>query len=109
MMPSEAPGGQLRLAIYQDKSGYFKAIGPLAREPWLARLDGPSPTNKRVKVAGADYLQISACKNHDCANNNALFLYCAERNLLYGMVLQKGRATLIGAPPPAVASELPKL
>ena len=170
---SEAPGGQLRFAIYQDKSGYyllldadakvqaaigkpfgtqkfrrcdggtskpaptaaapqkqyelheldanlvllgpkvkatyFKALGPLAREPWLAKLDGPAPQNKRVRVAGVDFVQLSACKNHDCGDNNALFLYSVEQGVLYGTVYRKGRTTLIGAPPPAVASELPKL
>ncbi len=118
---SEAPGGQLRLAIFQDKAGYyllldpkskaayFKALGPLAREPWLARLDGPSPENKRVTVAGASYVQVGVCKNHDCQDNSALFLYSAERNVLYGFVAIRGRAGLIGAPPPAVAAELPKM
>lgn len=171
---SEAPGGQLLFAIYQDKSGtflkldgdtkvlasigkavgeqkfrrcdgaakpaqtaavttpqkkyglheldaggvmldpkvkatYYKALGPLASERWLAKLDGPSPQNKRIKVAGTDYVQVSSCKNHDCSNNNTVLLYSPEQDVLYGLVYLKGKATLIGAPPPAVAAELPKL
>ena len=171
---SEAPGGQMRFAIYQDKAGYyllldadakvqavigkpfgqqkfrrcdggaskpaptaaaapqkkyelhelnasgmlldpkikaayFKALGPLARERWLAKLDGPAPDNKRIKVAGADFVQLSVCKNHDCANHSAVFLYSVPQDVLYGTIYQKGKTTLIGAPPPAVASELPKL
>ena len=39
----------------QAKATYYKALGPLSKEPWLAKLDGPSPQNKPVKVAGADY------------------------------------------------------
>ena len=93
----------------RSRATYLKALGPLARERWLAKLDGPAPDNKRVKVAGADFVQMSACKNHDCGDNSAVFLYSVEQNVLYGMVYQKGRSTLIGAPPPAVASELPKL
>ncbi len=93
----------------KSRASYLKALGPLARERWLAKLDGPAPENKRIKVAGADFVQMSSCKNHDCADHNAVFLYSVEQNVLYGLVFQKGRATLIGAPPPAVASELPKL
>jgi hypothetical protein len=88
---------------------YLKALGPLAREQWLARLDGPAPQNKRVTVAGTEFVHLSSCKNHDCADNNAVFLYSAEQGVLYGTVYQKGKTTLIGAPPPAVASELPAL
>ena len=174
VLMSEAPGGQLRLAIYQDKSGYYlvvdadakvqaaigkpfgqqkfrrcdggaskpapaaaaapakkyelhelgasdvlldpklkatylEALGPLARERWLTRLDGPAPMNKRIKVAGADFVQLSSCKNHDCADHSAVFLYSVEQDVLYGTIYQQGRTTLIGAPPPAVASALPAL
>ncbi|MEO6408869.1 MAG: Ivy family c-type lysozyme inhibitor [Burkholderiaceae bacterium] len=91
------------------KATYFKALGPLAREHWLAKLDGPAPQNKRIRVAGADFVQLSSCKNHDCADNNALFLYSVEQGALYGTIYQKGRTTLIGAPPPAVVSALPAL
>jgi len=88
---------------------YLKALGPLAHEQWLARLDGPAPQNKRVTVAGSDFVHMSSCKNHDCADNNAVFLYSPEQGVLYGTIYQKGKTTLIGAPPPAVASELPAL
>jgi hypothetical protein len=30
-------------------------------------------------------------------------------NVVYGKVVQKGKSTLIGSPPPAVAAELDKL
>ena len=88
---------------------YLKALGPLAHEQWLARLGGPAPHNKRVTVAGSDFVHMSSCKNHDCADNNAVFLYSPEQGVLYGTIHQKGKTTLIGSPPPAVASELPTL
>lgn len=91
------------------RATYQRALGPLARERWLARLDGPSPQNKRIRVAGVDFVLISACKNHDCADHNAVFLYSAGQNLLNGIVYQRGRSTLIGQPAPAVAAELPRL
>jgi hypothetical protein len=91
------------------KATYFKALGPLAREPWLARLDGPGPQNKRVKVAGVDFVHMSSCKNHDCADNSAVFLYSVEKGVVYGTIYRKGTTTSIGAPPPAVAAELPML
>jgi hypothetical protein len=91
------------------KATYYKALGPLSKEPWLAKLDGPSPQNKKVKVAGADYVLLSACKNHDCFDNNAVLLYSGAQDVVYGKVYQRGKSTLIGAPPPAVAAEFEKL
>jgi Inhibitor of vertebrate lysozyme (Ivy) len=91
------------------KATYYKALGPLSKEPWLAKLDGPSPQNKRIKVAGADFFLVSACKNRDCENNSTVLLYSQAQDVVYGKVYQRGKSTLIGAPPPAVASELEKL
>jgi hypothetical protein len=91
------------------KAAYLKALGPLARESWLARLDGPSPQNQRIKVAGVDFVKIASCKNHDCFDHNAVFLYSADQNLVNGIVHQRGRNTLVGQPAPAVAAELPRL
>jgi Inhibitor of vertebrate lysozyme (Ivy) len=115
-----APGSQQKYALHEldaggvmldpkAKSAYYNALGPLSREPWLAKLDGPSPQNKRVKVAGADYVLISACKNRDCADNNTVLLYSAAQDAIYGKVYQRGKSTLIGSPPPAVATELERI
>lgn len=93
----------------QAKAAYYKALGPLVREPWLAQLDGPSPQNKQVKVAGTDFILASACKNRDCGNNSTVLLYSAARNVVHGKVYQGGRSTLIGAPSPAIAAELDRL
>ena len=56
------------------KATYYKALGPLSKEEWLAKLDGPSPQNRRIKVAGADYFLLAACKNRDCENNSTVLL-----------------------------------
>jgi hypothetical protein len=88
------------------KAAYYKALGNLKSEPWLAKLDGPSPQNKRVKVAGADYVLVSSCKNKDCGENNAVFLYSPAQDVMYGKVYQRGKSTLIGSPPPPVTTEL---
>ena len=91
------------------KATYHKALGPLSKEPWLAKLDGPSSENKAVKVGGADYVLISTCKNHDCFENNVVLLYSGPQDVVYGKVYQRGKSTLIGSPPPAVAAELERL
>lgn len=91
------------------KATYYKALGPLTKEQWLAKLDGPSSENKAVKVAGADYVQVSTCKNHDCYENSVVLLYSGAQDVVYGKVYQRGKSTLIGSPPPAVASELERL
>ena len=90
------------------KAAYYKALGPLAKEPWLARLDGPSNENKAVRAAGADFVRIATCKNRDCYDNTVVLLWAAP-DVVYGKVVQKGRSTLIGSPSPAVATELEKL
>jgi hypothetical protein len=88
---------------------YYKALGPLSKEAWLAKLDGPSPQNRLVKVAGTDYVLLAACKNRDCEQNSVVLLWSGAQDVVYGRAFQKGRSTLIGAPPAAVASELEKL
>jgi hypothetical protein len=92
------------------KAAYYKALGPLSKEPWLATLDGPSSENKAIKVAGADFVKIATCKNRDCYDNSVLLLWAAGTpDVVYGKVYQRGKSTLIGSPPPAVAAELEKL
>jgi hypothetical protein len=90
------------------KAAYMKALGPLAKEPWLANLDGPSPQNRPVRVANTDFVLLAACKNRDCADYNTELLWSAP-DVVYGKVYRRGKSTLIGSPPPAVASELEKL
>lgn len=97
--------------LYNPKAKeiYYKALGPLVKEPWLAKLDGPSSEGQAMKVANADYVMLYTCKNHDCYDNNVVLLWSGVQNVVYGIVYQKGRSTLIGKPPPAVAAELEKL
>lgn len=91
------------------KAAYYKALGSLRREPWLAKLDGPSTENKPVTVAGTDYVLAICCKDHDCHDNNTVLLYSAAQNIVYGKIYQRGKSYLIGTPPPAVARELEQL
>jgi hypothetical protein len=63
------------------RSAYYKALGPRVRESWLAQLDGPAPPIKKINVGGTEYMFASACKNHDCGDNNTvlLILFSATR------------------------------
>ncbi len=88
------------------KSLYLKTLGPLAKESWLADLDGPSTETRRVKVGGVEYLLVNCCKSHDCGDNNMVLLYSAPLRKVYGHVHRSGRTTLFGAPTPALAREL---
>jgi Inhibitor of vertebrate lysozyme (Ivy) len=91
------------------KQAYYKALGPLVKEPWLARLDGPSSEGQAMKVAGGDYVMLYTCKNHDCWDHNVVLLWSGAQNVVHGYVHQNGKATLIGNPSPAVAAEFEKL
>jgi hypothetical protein len=93
----------------QVKAIYYKALGPLTKEPWLAKLDGPSSEGQAMKVADADYVMLYTCKNHDCYDNNVVLLWSGVQDVVYGKVVQRDKSTLIGNPPPAVAAELEKL
>ncbi len=88
------------------KSTYLRVLGPLAREAWLAKLSGPRPPARRVRVAGMDYLLLAVCKPHDCANFNAALLYAEDRDRLFGKVYQQGRTSFLGETPPEIAHAL---
>jgi hypothetical protein len=88
---------------------YVKALGPKAKTPWLAKMDGPTPTTRKVRVIGSEFVLAAFCKNHDCGDNSAVLLYAADRGQLYGTIYEKGKTTLIGDPPPGLAIELGKL
>lgn len=91
------------------KAAWYQALGPRAKEPWLGQLDGPSTETKRVRVDGAEYFLGVACKNRDCGDNSMVVLYLQPRGVVYGYLHERGRATLVGNPPSAVAAELGRL
>lgn len=107
--PAAEVGPTALLADPRFKALYVKALGPLARERWLARLDGPAPTNKKVKVAGQDYTTAAACKQHDCADNNMVLLYSATQGVVYAQVHMRGRDVALGGPTPQIAAEMAQL
>jgi len=88
------------------KAAYLRALGPLARTPWLARMDGPAPELTQRRIAGVDYTLAAVCKPRDCGDHNAVLLYDAAQGRVYGLVHQGGRQQVFGAPPAAVQREL---
>jgi hypothetical protein len=90
----------------QFKAAYTLALGPLARDRWLARLEGPRPPMRREQIAGTEYVVIAVCKPHFCTDYNAALLYAPAQRQLYGKVHQLGNSTLLGTPPPAVQTRL---
>lgn len=57
-------------------------------------------------MAGERYVMNSFCRNHDCAEHSAVILFSPECKLVYGTVYENGKTSLIGDPPPSLASEL---
>jgi hypothetical protein len=90
------------------KQAYLRALGARASLPWLAKLEGPGPERKRVRVDGAEYTQVAVCKPHDCYDNSALVLFSIENGAVYGKVLDRQTPLMIGAPSPAMAEALEK-
>ena len=91
------------------KAAYLQALGPLAKEDWLVRMSGPGTELRKVKVNGQDFALAAVCKPHDCADHNTVLLWTPKPGVLHGLVFQKGRSTLIGSPPPAMAQDLQRL
>ncbi len=105
----KAPEAWEHLETPAFKTAWTQALGAKARTPWLARRDGPAPQPVYQQVAGERYVMNSFCKNHDCNDYSAVLLYSPQRKVVYGTVFEKGRTTLLGEPPPAVATELAAL
>ena len=91
------------------KQAYLRALGPLAKEPWLTKLSGPASPVRTVQVGGRDYQLAAVCKPHDCFDHNIVLLWAPGARTVYGHVLQGARVTSIGAPPPPMAAELERL
>jgi len=91
------------------KTLYFKALGTKSQTPWLARMDGPAPTTRKVQVDGSEYVLCAFCKNRECGDHSAVMLYSAPKAAVYGVIYEKGRTTLVGGPPDGVGAELSRL
>lgn len=81
------------------KPAYLKALGPLARQGWLAQMSGPAPDLSRQRIGGVDYTVAAFCKPHDCGDNNAVLLYDAAQGRVYGLLHQNNRQQSFGQPP----------
>ncbi|MEP7099453.1 MAG: Ivy family c-type lysozyme inhibitor [Burkholderiales bacterium] len=108
-----APGGvperSVLIADPAFRRAYLRALGPKASERWLARFDGPAPPTREQRFDGVPYLVVAICKAHDCYDHNAVFLYAAAQQRVLGLIQQNGAKTLVGAPGPALASQLDRL
>ncbi|APW37303.1 hypothetical protein RD110_08945 [Rhodoferax koreense] len=97
----------------QFRAAHLRALGPLAKERWLARLEGPRPPTRQVRLEGVDYTLVAVCKPHDCADHNSVLLYgtniASEQVAVFGKVVQDGKSTLVGEPPPVVAAALDRI
>ncbi len=90
------------------KSAYMAALGPKAKEKWLATMTN-SALVRKVNVAGDEFQVATPCKPHDCGDNNLILLFSPARGAVYGKLYEKGKTTLIGAPDPVMAGELEKM
>lgn len=90
------------------KTAYLAAIGPKAKERWLATMTNSSLVRK-VSVGGDEYQVATPCKPHDCGDNNLLLLYSPAKGVVYGKLFEKGRSTPIGRPDAAMTAELDRM
>jgi len=90
------------------KSAYLAALGPKAKEKWLAAMSN-SALVRQVSVAGERYQVATPGKPHDCGDHNLLLLYSPARGVVYGKLFEKGRSMPIGQPDAAMSAELDRM
>lgn len=91
------------------KAAYDRALGARAREPWIEQMVGQETEPKTVQLGGSPYRLYEECKPHDCAENNLVLLYSADRGVAYGRLRDRGQLRWLGNPPAALAGEIDKL
>lgn len=90
------------------KGAYLAALGPKAKEKWLATMTN-SALVRKVSVAGDEYQVATPCKPHDCGDNNLLLLYSPAKGVVYGKLFEKGKSMPIGQPSAAMSAELDRM
>ena len=117
--PARPPVGAVRpgtvpdLATLTDdpsfKRAYLHALGQKVVQRWLTSFDGPATPPRLQTVLGTRYVVAAFCKAHDCFENNAVVVYAVEKQQLFGLLQQRGRKTLLGAPAADMAAELERI
>lgn len=90
------------------KSAYVAALGPKAKEKWLAAMTN-SGLLRDENVAGERWQVATPCKPHDCGDNNLLLLYSPTRGVVFGHLYEKGKVTPIGNPSADMGATLQRL
>jgi hypothetical protein len=90
------------------KAAYLGALGPKAKEKWLATMSN-SGLVRQESVGGQAYQVATPCKPHDCGDNNLLLLYSPAKGVVYGKLFEKGRSTPIGQPDAAMSAALERM
>lgn len=93
---AQASAGDL-LADARFRQAYMAALGPKAKERWLATLAN-SALVRTETIAGERFQVVTPCKPHDCAEHNLLLLYAPASGALYGHLHERGRVTVLGRP-----------
>jgi hypothetical protein len=93
----------------QFRAAWLALLGPLSREAWLARMDGPAPDLKRERLAGQIWLLAAFCKPHDCGDNNAVVVYDEASGNVHALVHRSGVTRLVGVPPGHLGPELQRV
>lgn len=98
---------RLRNATGNFGRAWRRALGPLAKQGWLAKLAGsPEALDQTVKFGGVEYRYGRACKPHDCYDNNMVVLYSPAQGTIYGKALVALAPSYFGGPPPELQREL---
>jgi hypothetical protein len=90
------------------KSAYLAALGPKAKEKWLATMTNSGLVRDET-IAGERWQVATPCKPHDCGDNNLLLLYSPSRGAVVGHLYEKGKVTPIGSPSAEMGATLQKL
>lgn len=91
------------------RSAWLAALGPRVREPWLARLEGPTIGPRPERVGAGSQRFVAVCKPHDCADHNLVLLYDPARGSVAALLQERGRFSRLGSADAATAAALERL
>ncbi|NUZ07854.1 Ivy family c-type lysozyme inhibitor [Piscinibacter koreensis] len=97
------------LADRRFRAAWTTVLGPLAKERWIARLEGPAPPLRELGAGGASLVLGAACKPHDCRDNSLVFVWNRDAGTVSALIQQGGRRSLVGTASPLGARELERL
>ena len=91
------------------RSAYYKALGSLKAERWLAELPGPSSEGTAQSIEGKTYMLADSCRPHACNEENLIIAYAKGENKVYVLLKRNAELRVLGGPSEVLVRSLTEL